>query len=68
MKGAMDQSFFLHQLNPREKIGVGSFKILPSKLSQTVGGGHFFSFAITFGELPKFKICQTNYLKLLQLL
>jgi hypothetical protein len=29
---------------------------------------NIFSFAITFGELPKYMICQTNYPKLLELL
>jgi hypothetical protein len=34
--------FFSAPAEPAGKIGVDSFKILPSKLSQTVGGGHFF--------------------------
>jgi hypothetical protein len=49
------------------KIGVDSFKILPSKLSQTVGGGHFFV-CHNIWEVAKIKICQTNYPKLLELL
>jgi hypothetical protein len=47
---------------------VDSFKILPSKNYHKVLEVVIFSFAITFGELPKFKICQTNYPKLLELL
>jgi hypothetical protein len=46
---------------------VDSFKILPSKLSQTVGGGHFFV-CHNIWEVAKIKICQTNYPKLLELL
>ena len=42
--------------------------VLPSELWVTFGDGHFFSFAITVGELLKSKIWETNYPKLLELL
>jgi hypothetical protein len=46
---------------------VGLNFVLPSELWETIGDEHFF-FAITVEELPKSKICQTNYSKLLELL
>jgi hypothetical protein len=50
----------------RESSSLGPNFVLPSELREIVGDKHFF--AITFDELPKTKVCQSNYPKLLELL
>jgi hypothetical protein len=50
-----------------EISSVGLILVLTSELWGTVGDEHF-SFAITFEELLRVMICQTNYTKLLELL
>jgi hypothetical protein len=56
-----------YDMRSRENIAMWVSFVLPSELWET-GGDEYFFVDITFGELPKCKIWETNYTYLLKLL